>query len=167
MQTGNATIEQRLTRLEDIEQIRQLISKYAHYLDDGYNPEGIASTFTEDGIWLIENEAIKGREAIKQRCKKLPEIIFWSMHTLSTATIDITLNGLAKCRFYGQALQTMKAGPLDEKDAYIILSVYTTTCIKIEDKWYFELVQANTQQAALWSDGWIKSPPLMSFFKIE
>ena len=35
----------------DVEQIKQLKHQYCAYCDDSYNPEGIASLFTEDGVW--------------------------------------------------------------------------------------------------------------------
>ena len=46
-----ADFDARLTRLEDIEEIKQLKARYCAYCDDGYDPNGIAALFTEDGIW--------------------------------------------------------------------------------------------------------------------
>ena len=45
------TLEERITRLEDIEAIKQLKVKYSHICDDDHNPDTIASVFVEDGIW--------------------------------------------------------------------------------------------------------------------
>eukprot|EP00935_MAST-01C_sp_MAST-1C-sp1_P000493 g493.t1 len=41
----------RVQRLEDIEEIKQLKAAYCRFCDDGYDPDGIASLFTDDGIW--------------------------------------------------------------------------------------------------------------------
>ncbi|MBV8360284.1 MAG: nuclear transport factor 2 family protein, partial [Deltaproteobacteria bacterium] len=41
----------RTQRLEDIENIKQLKARYCAFCDDNYNPQGIASLFTEDGVW--------------------------------------------------------------------------------------------------------------------
>ncbi len=35
----------------DIEQIKQLKHRYCAYCDEQYDPDGIASLFTEDGVW--------------------------------------------------------------------------------------------------------------------
>ena len=44
-------IEARLRRLEDIEAIKQLKALYCKFCDDGYDADGIAGIFTEQGIW--------------------------------------------------------------------------------------------------------------------
>ena len=58
------SLEERIKRLEDMESIRQLIAVYSYNLDDGYNPEGVAALFTEDGAWIIEGSVIRGRDNI-------------------------------------------------------------------------------------------------------
>lgn len=47
------TLEERIQRLEDIHDCEQLQYQYEYYLDHGYNGEGIASLFVEDGLWKI------------------------------------------------------------------------------------------------------------------
>ena len=37
--------------LFDVEQIKQLKHRYCAYCDDSYNPKGIGSLFTENGVW--------------------------------------------------------------------------------------------------------------------
>ncbi|MEQ8660524.1 MAG: nuclear transport factor 2 family protein, partial [Gammaproteobacteria bacterium] len=46
-----AALEKRITRLEDIEAIKQLKVRYSHICDDDHNPDTIASVFAADGIW--------------------------------------------------------------------------------------------------------------------
>jgi len=46
-----AELERRLTRLEDIEAIKQLKARYCEICDDDHNPDRITSVFAEDGIW--------------------------------------------------------------------------------------------------------------------
>ena len=48
-------LQQRITRLEDIEAIKQLKARYSHICDDLHNPDTIASVFAEDGIWESED----------------------------------------------------------------------------------------------------------------
>lgn len=68
------SIEERLARLEDIEAIRTLKARYAEFLDNRYDPEGIAGLFVEDGRWIIEDVTIQGSEAIKEQCRKLVKV---------------------------------------------------------------------------------------------
>ena len=44
-------LEARLTRMEDIEAIKQLKALYCEICDDDHNPDRIVSIFAEDGIW--------------------------------------------------------------------------------------------------------------------
>ena len=46
-----ATLEQRITRLEDIEAIKKLKAIYCDICDDMHNPDRIGALFAEDGIW--------------------------------------------------------------------------------------------------------------------
>ena len=53
--------------LESIEAIKRLKHEYCAYCDAGYDPDGIASQFVEDGVW-DGGEAFgryEGREAIR------------------------------------------------------------------------------------------------------
>ncbi|WP_413657989.1 nuclear transport factor 2 family protein [Paraburkholderia phenoliruptrix] len=54
MEGARFTQEQRLTRLEDIEAIKYLKAQYAEHPDNGYDPEGVASLFVDDVLWLIK-----------------------------------------------------------------------------------------------------------------
>src|SRR5262249_38524632 len=44
-------LAQRVQVLEDIEAIKKLKARYTGYCDNGYDPDGIASLFTEDAVW--------------------------------------------------------------------------------------------------------------------
>ena len=46
-----AALEQRLTRIEDLEAIKQLKATYCDICDDDHNPERITTIFAQDGIW--------------------------------------------------------------------------------------------------------------------
>lgn len=166
MNANILTLEQRIARLEAIEEIKQLKAKYAHNLDNGYDPQGIASLFAEDGEWIIEGQAIKGREAIMRHCEKLPQVIPWSLHMMTTSTVTIDVDGEhADCIFYVQSAQTMNIGS-EESKAYLILGVFRDKCVKIDGQWLFAEVQADVQQSCLWTEGWVKSS-VSGFFKMD
>ena len=46
-----AKLEQRITRLEDLEAIKQLKARYCEICDDNHDAERITSIFTEDAVW--------------------------------------------------------------------------------------------------------------------
>ena len=58
-----ATLEERLQRLEDLEEIRRLLEEYARCLDSG-DHAAYAELFTEDGELHAQLGRAKGRQAI-------------------------------------------------------------------------------------------------------
>ncbi|MAF46064.1 MAG: hypothetical protein CL407_09105 [Acidimicrobiaceae bacterium] len=85
-------IESRLARLEDIEEIKQLKAKYCRYCDEGYDPDGIASLFTEDGIWDGGKTfgVANGRDAIRKHFQGAASRISIARHQVMNPIIEVT-----------------------------------------------------------------------------
>ena len=49
--------------MDDYEQIRQLLARYAHLLDRA-SASGVAALFSEDGVFEVLGERFEGRSAI-------------------------------------------------------------------------------------------------------
>jgi 3-phenylpropionate/cinnamic acid dioxygenase small subunit len=64
MSTRGGDLEARLRRLEDVEEIRQLLLDYARCLDEA-DYVGYSQLFTEDGELHAQLGQAKGREAIR------------------------------------------------------------------------------------------------------
>ena len=91
-----ATLEQRLARLEAIQEITLLKARYCAYCDDQYDPDGIAGLFTEDGIWdgeLFGRHV--GRDAIRSFFRRASSEITFAAHLVMNPIIDITGPGQA------------------------------------------------------------------------
>lgn len=102
-----------------------------------------------------------------RHCEKLPGVIPWSLHIMTTSTVVVDADvAHADCIFYVQSTQAMNIGS-EESKAYLILGVFRDKCVKIDDQWFFAEVQADIQQSALWTEGWVKSPAVKGFFKLD
>jgi hypothetical protein len=83
--SGNGAVtglEERLLRLEDAEEIRQLKARYGGYWDAGWSGawsdgEKLAGLFTEDGVWDGRplSPELKGRKEIKEYCEWLGRFV--------------------------------------------------------------------------------------------
>jgi len=85
-----AELENRITRLEDLEAIKQLKARYCEICDDDHNPERIASIFTEDGIW--EGRGIgkaQGHQEIKELFQNFQRMISYAQHMVLNPIIEI------------------------------------------------------------------------------
>lgn len=81
----------RLQRLEDIEAIKQLKALYCKYCDDGYDPDGLASVFTQDAVWDGGNTfgLANGRDAIRQHFVGASKRVTIARHQVMNPIIEI------------------------------------------------------------------------------
>jgi uncharacterized protein (TIGR02246 family) len=86
------TLEERLQRLEDLEEIRRLLEEYARCLDAG-DHAAYADLFTEDGELRAQLGEAKGRKAIRElldaRLADTDRVPRTAFHQIGNATIDL------------------------------------------------------------------------------
>ncbi len=83
-------LEGRITRLEDLEAIKQLKARYCEICDDNHNVERITSVFTKDAIW--EGRGIGkavGHPEIKALFESFQKTITYSQHMVLNPIIEI------------------------------------------------------------------------------
>jgi len=150
----------RIGRLEDVRAIEQLKFKYAGYCDDSYDPEGIASLFTEDGRWVVDGEGgtMTGHEEIKAHFRALSEKITWAQHYMIAPKVELSEDGQSAVgRFYLLCLCTIeRTDDPSEKDAVILTLNYTDQFVKRNGTWYFQELLGSTHQVSNWDQGWVK-----------
>ncbi|KQT31224.1 hypothetical protein ASG29_14710 [Sphingomonas sp. Leaf412] len=147
------TIEQRLQRLEDIRAIERLKYDYAAFCDDGYDAEGIAGLFTEDGSWVVDGEggSMNGRAEIAAHFRALPAHITWALHFVTQPRVDIADDGQsATGRFYLLCLCTI------DGDAVVLTLNYTDRFEKRDGRWMFTELRGRTHQVSNWDQAWVK-----------
>jgi uncharacterized protein (TIGR02246 family) len=86
------SLEDRLQRLEDLEEIRRLLEEYARCLDTG-DHAAYAELFTEDGELHAQLGQAKGRQAIRELLDARLKDPNWTprtaFHQIGNATIDV------------------------------------------------------------------------------
>ena len=84
-------LQERITRLEDIEAIKQLKARYCEICDhEGYNADAMASLFTEDGTWTADGAGnAEGREAIRELFARFPKVIGQTQHIVANPLIEV------------------------------------------------------------------------------
>jgi hypothetical protein len=92
---NDSSLEQRLRRLEDIEEIKKLKARYCEACDGGWGErashdcEKIVALFAEDGVW--EGGVYgrrEGRDAIREFYQHNPEVPF-AFHLLTNPIIEV------------------------------------------------------------------------------
>ncbi len=83
-------LEKRVTRIEDIEAIKQLKARYCEICDDAHNPDRVTSVFVEDGIWESEDFGkAEGHEAIRELFRGFQKTFSFSQHNITNPIIEV------------------------------------------------------------------------------
>jgi len=129
-----AALEQRITRLEDIEAIKQLKARYCEICDDLHNPDRIASVFAEDAIW--ESEAFgkaQGHTEIQALFQKFRDMFSFSQHNIMNPIIEV--NGdRATAMWYIMGPWTLTEG---DKETWMALR-YDDDYVKVDGEWKYQ-----------------------------
>lgn len=129
-----SALEQRITRLEDIEAIKQLKARYCEICDDLHNPDRIASVFAEDAIW--ESEAFGkavGHAEIRALFQKFRDMFSFSQHNIMNPIIEV--NGdRATAMWYIMGPWTLNE---DNKETWMALR-YDDDYVKVDGEWKYQ-----------------------------
>lgn len=85
-------LEERLQRLEDIEAIRQLKSRYSHYANVGEgsgSPEKFAALFTEDATFDLSDKPRVGRASIVDHLRHIQRLGYIGLHFSLNPRINV------------------------------------------------------------------------------
>ena len=86
-------LEKRLTRIEDIEAIKQLKARYCEICDDAHNPNRITALFAEDAIWESPDFGkAQGHGAIRDLFTKFQQMFSFSQHNITNPIIEVDGN---------------------------------------------------------------------------
>ena len=107
-------LEARLTRMEDLEAIKQLKARYCEICDNDHNPDEIVTIFTGDGIW--EGKGIgtaNGHSELRKLFESFQERISFSQHMVMNPIIEVDGN-TAQARWYFFGPFSFRKDPADD-----------------------------------------------------
>ncbi len=133
------TLEERITRLEDIEAIKQLKFRYSHICDDGHNPAHIASVFAENGIWESKAFGVaKGHAEIEELFRGFEAMFSFSQHNMMNPIIEVNGNTATGIWYI--------MGPWDQKEdgkeVWLALR-YDDDYVKTNGEWKYSHLRAD------------------------
>jgi hypothetical protein len=146
-------IEKRLQVLEDIEAIKRLKAMYCHYCDAQYDPEGISSLFTEDGVWDGGDlwGRYEGREAIRNYFAGTSKQVPFAVHTVMTPLIEVE-GERATGAWYLFMSATMSKG----NQAVWGFERYDDEYVKVNGEWKMKRLKLTTYYWTPYELGWVK-----------
>jgi hypothetical protein len=144
----------RLQRLEDIESIKQLKAQYCSFCDQNYDPQGIASLFTDDGVWDGGNLGkAEGHAAIIKFFERAPSAFSFAIHHVMNPRIDVD-GDHATGRWY--LLQPLTRKSRSGEEAMWLAGRYEDEYVRIGGEWKFARLKFIMHFLAPYEHGWAK-----------
>jgi ketosteroid isomerase-like protein len=153
--------EDRLAKLEAIEDVRSLKAAYCHWADRGYSMAGsddnaFAGLFTDDAVWTGGNgQPAVGRHAIAARAAAFRP---FGIHLVTNGQIDVDLEAkTAHARWQVIAPSVSHRG-----EALWIVGTYDDQMVHISDGWRFQRVTFSAAIRCEYGAGWGDHRPIES-----
>lgn len=147
-----ADLDRRLTRIEDIEAIKQLKARYCAICDDEHNPNEITKIFVEDGIWEGgQFGKAQGHAAIRELFVGFGKLISFSQHMVMNPIIEID-GTRAKATWYFLGPFTYRK---DNNAAWVAVR-YDDDYVKVNGEWKYQHLRANIRMTAAPTESWAK-----------
>ena len=138
--------------LYDIEQIKQLKHRYCAFCDEQYNPEGIASLFTEDGVWDGGSFGrAEGRVGIRQFFGEVSKQVSFANHYVCNPIIEID-GDAATGRW--DLWQPMVMAP--EPVALWLVAKYREQYVRAGESWLFKRLELDIKALSPYEKGFGK-----------
>ena len=151
------TLEQRVQRLEDLEQITEVTMQLARHFDNDYHADGVVSLFTDDGVFDGGPfGSYEGLHAIHGFFETVTEQITFAKHHLATRTIHLTGDGTdATGQWYMWGTHTIGGA------AMFLALTWDMHYRKTGGRWLISGQRLDWQFLTPYDSGWVKTPMAM------
>lgn len=153
-------LEKRIRRLEDIEAIKQVITRFARGADHHCDPAMLRPLFTDDAVFEVGNfGTYKGGDEIVQSMHANNKTgFYWTLHYLISPEIEIAEDGSTADVFY--YLWEPAASPREGADdqAYWIGGWYNARMRKEGGAWRYSHLALTLKLLSPYGEGWQTTP---------
>jgi hypothetical protein len=151
----------RINRLEAIEAVKQLMGKYCHFVDVGYDLEGLGTLLVDDFVWDSNiAPVLNSRAEFLEFQSGNPEDIKWAFHLVNPMFVDVNANGTtAKGVWHLLGLHTMVDPDLrSRQESVFYTGTYDTEFVKQNDGWRIKRMKIIIHQLSPLTRGWVEVP---------
>ena len=150
VRTRMETLEARIRKLTDIEEIKLLKARYAAACDNNYDADAIAELFTEDAVWDGgQFGKAEGRENIRGLFRRAPEVFSFAIHNVMNPRIEVDGDRAA-----GQWYLLQPATREPGIQAVWLAAVYHEEYVRVSGKWMFKHLQVSSNFLTTYQEGW-------------
>jgi len=148
-------LEDRITRIEDLEAIKRLKATYCAICDDGHDPDRIVQIFTEEGIWEIEGVGrAQGHAELRALFARFRNEVSFSQHQVMNPIIEIDGNR-ARGTWYFFAPFTFS----ENNQARWVAARYEDEYVKLNGDWKIQRLHGHVRMTTDYEKSWALSEP--------
>jgi ketosteroid isomerase-like protein len=152
MTTGD--LEARIQRLEDIDAIKALKHQYCLHCDNDYEPDGLASLFTDDGVWDGGLFGVaEGREGIRGFFKETANTVKFAIHHVTNPLIQVD-GDTATGHWYLWQPMVMRDGD----QALWLAARYNENYVREDGTWKFKRLELGIRMLSPYEQGYGNVP---------
>lgn len=152
------SLEERVDRLESVEEIKRLKARYGKACDAPYDADAIAALFTDDAVWdggIFGR--FEGREAIREHFTTSPERMYWQNTYVLCPDIEVRPgNTEASATWYLWEPCILPAPERGEgRVAALLAGRYHDEYRRVEGNWHFSKVTFHADFLSSLDKGWV------------
>ena len=152
-------IENRLRRLEAVDEIKLLKARYCDLCDAGYPADELCGLFTDDGVWDGgEMGVFEGRDALHRFFSNMPNVMSFAIHHITNSAVEVNDDATgARGRWYLLQTATVKK----TNQAVWLAARYDDRLVHTAGNWKFRRVELKTRFYTTHEAGWAELPHLL------
>lgn len=153
-------LAKRIQRLEDIESIKQVITRFSRGADHGCDPKILRPLFTDDAVFEVGDlDTYKGGDEIARMMHANNKTgFYWTLHYLISPEIHIEDDGQSATAFYYLWEPAASPRPDGPDQAYWIGGWYDAKLRKEDGQWKYEKLTLTLKLLSPYSEGWKPMP---------
>lgn len=153
----SASLEARIQKLEDVQEITHLQAKYSYHVDSSQIDE-LIDLFAETFAWSVgldEMTTFTSKPKLSRFLQKADELTPMMVHQPTTPSIEVT-GDTAKGAWYliGMVTSDTPQGP----EARWTQGRYDNEYVRIDGRWKFSRLHFKYNFLTPFKDGWVKTP---------
>lgn len=155
------SLEERISRLEDIEAIKTVIVRFARGADAGCDPALLRPLFTDDALFEVGDLATYrgGDEIVRLMHANNKTGFYWTLHYLISPDIELAADGRSARVFYYLWEPAATPRPDGPDQAYWIGGWYDAVMEKADDgRWRYRHLKLTLKLMSPYAEGWKAAP---------
>ena len=153
------SLEQRLARLEAVEDIKRLKARYCAFCDNNYDPDGIAGLFTRDGVWDGESFGrYAGREEIRAFFRRIAGDIVFAAHLVLNPIVEVQDENHATGKW--RLIMPATTQENGRREGRWLIAAYDERYVRVDGAWLFQHLKLHVNLWEPHATGWAETAVL-------